>query len=134
MEVDWGGWEQGVRAKSETDFLKFGIMAEALTTRRRRRPPRQAGDTVPRRSLLSKAGCVGRQLWTDLASTIARRPVGSAIAVGLFLIGGKVSALLQLDQVPNRITNERRAAFTYVCTPLDVADGDSCDVKVSEFN
>lgn len=42
-----------------------------------------------------------------------------------------MSALLQLDHVPNRITNERSATFTYVCTPLDVAVEGSCDVKVS---
>lgn len=59
------------------------------------------------------------------------------IAAGLFLVSwcrffGKASALLQLDQVPNRITNERSATFTYVCTPLDVADKDGCDVEVRE--
>lgn len=69
------------------------------------------------------------------AAAVERRPaVGSAIAaVGLFFVScltTNASALLQLDQVPNRITNKRSATFTYVCTPLDLADGDSCDVKV----
>ncbi|CAM9235952.1 unnamed protein product, partial [Ectocarpus sp. 4 AP-2014] len=41
------------------------------------------------------------------------------------------SALLQLDQVPNRTTNERSATFTYVCTPLDTTEDDGCDVKWS---
>lgn len=73
-----------------------------------------------------------------------RRPstaVVSAIttAVGLFLASlscctTRAGALLQLDQVPNRVANKRSATFTYVCTPLDVADGDSCDVKVSELH
>ncbi len=62
------------------------------------------------------------------------------IAAGLFLAAwcccflGKAGALLQLDRVPNRITNERSATFTYVCTPLDVADMDGCDVEVRERN
>ncbi|CAB1108209.1 unnamed protein product [Ectocarpus sp. CCAP 1310/34] len=57
----------------------------------------------------------------------------SVAAVGL-LLGcaiNRVSALLQLDQVPKRTTNERSATFTYVCTPLDTTEDDGCDVKVS---
>ena len=40
------------------------------------------------------------------------------------------SALLQFVEVPNRTTNERTATFTYDCTTLDVAQGDTCKVEV----
>lgn len=44
------------------------------------------------------------------------------------------SALLQFAEVPNRITNERTATFTYDCTTLDVAQGDTCEVEVRVFD
>ena len=78
---------------------------------------------------MGKQACAGR-------ANVRRPSVGSAIVAGeMFLVSlwcctTKASALLQLEQVPNRITNKRSATFTYVCTPLDVADGDGCDVKV----
>lgn len=50
--------------------------------------------------------------------------------LNLFLAVTYTSALLQFDQVPDRITNQRRATFTYDCTPLDVAQGGGCNVKV----
>ena len=110
------------------------MAAEALitTARRRRRRPRQAGDSNPRRRSVPKAGDARRQPCVSAAAVARRRPVGSAIAAGLFFVCliANANALLQLDQVPNRITNKKSATFTYVCTPLDVADGDSCDVKV----
>lgn len=148
-----GGWEQVSEAKSETKFSKRGrsgretcclirstMAEETIATRRRRRRPRQAGDSIPRRGRPSEEAGVRHQLRTDFATAAgagAPRPsVGSAIAaVGLFFVSfctSTASALLQLDRVPNRITNERSATFSYVCTPLDVADGDSCDVKVGE--
>lgn len=40
------------------------------------------------------------------------------------------SALLQFAEVPNRTTNERTATFTFDCTALDVAQGDTCEVEV----
>lgn len=98
-----------------------------------------------------KKGCSGRKTNTQGATMLVprairwpkkqsasrvsgrRRPVGVAWArwapcLGVLAVG---SALLVFDEVPNRITNQRRATFTYVCTPLDVAEGDDCAVKVS---
>ena len=40
------------------------------------------------------------------------------------------SALLQFAEVPHRTTNERTATFTFDCTTLDVAHGDTCEVEV----
>ncbi|CAN0501579.1 unnamed protein product, partial [Ectocarpus sp. 12 AP-2014] len=63
-----------------------------------------------------------------------RWPVAAVGLLLLLLLGSannRVSALLQLDQVPNRTTNERSATFTYVCTPLDTTEDDGCDVKWS---
>lgn len=134
-----GGWEQ--RRQAKTDSLKTGSgrMPEAFVPARRcRRLPShaKAGNGSPRSIFMSKESDVGRNPSTSLASTVARRRPqdGSAIAVGLFFVSllSHAGALLQLDRVPNRITNERSATFTYVCTPIDVADGDSCDVKVGE--
>lgn len=53
----------------------------------------------------------------------------------LLLLGlSPASALLQFAEVPNRITNERTATFTYDCTTLDVAQGDTCEVEVRVFD
>lgn len=62
---------------------------------------------------------------------------GGGLLIGwlnLWLILGlaavRSSALLNLKSHPDSITNKRTATFEYGCTPLDVAEGDTCGVEV----
>lgn len=92
-----------------------------------------------RRCLSSQSGKRGQQPSVGMGTTRKARRwrqrrrcrPAEAVAVGLFCCtrSGE-SALLHLDQMPDRITNQRSATFTYVCTMLDVVG--SCDVQVNE--
>lgn len=105
-------WRSSKAGEEEGDVVGTATtgMNKPNKPRRRRRRPRPFGSSAAK-------GAVGL-LFTYCCYVSTRT-------------GGVVSALLQLDQVPNRMTNEGSATFTYVCTPLDVAVDDSCFVKVS---
>lgn len=68
---------------------------------------------------------------TTFRSAVSTVPRKSRCAFVMRLISlmTVASALLQFDVVPDRVTNERKATFTYICTPLESLD--NCIVEVS---
>lgn len=106
------------------------IMEEALRFRGYRR--RRVGDRRQHQEVARER--IDFRMSSGNTPRTRRWPLAAVGLLLLLLLGSannRVSALLQLDQVPNRTTNERSATFTYVCTPLDTTEDDGCDVKVS---